>query len=40
MHWKTFYRMKAEHDATAQRIFGWTAQWCAKMTSKINDHKG
>jgi hypothetical protein len=40
MHWKTFYRMKAEHDATAQRIFGWTAQWCAKMTSQINDRKG
>ena len=35
MHWKTFYRMKAEHDATAQRIFGATARWCAKMTSRL-----
>jgi len=35
MHWKTFNRMKAKHDATAQHIFGATAQWCAKMTSRL-----
>lgn len=36
MHWKTFNRMKTEHDATVQRIFGWTDQWCAKMISRID----
>ena len=35
MHWKTFYRMKARHDATAQRVCGLTAQWCAKITSRL-----
>ncbi len=35
MHWKTFDRLKAKHDATAQRVFGATAQWCAKITSRL-----
>ncbi|MGZ4954397.1 MAG: hypothetical protein ACXV8Q_04720 [Methylobacter sp.] len=35
MHWKTFYRMKAEHDVNVQRICGLTAQWCAKITSRL-----
>lgn len=35
MHWKTFYRMKARHDATAQRAFGFTAQWCDKIACRL-----
>jgi len=35
MHWETFYRLKAEHDATAQCIFERTDKWCAKMVSRI-----
>ena len=34
MHWKTFNRMKVEHDVYVQRIFGHTAAWCAKMQNK------
>ena len=34
MHWKTFYRLKAEHDFYVQRIFGHTAEWCAKVQAR------
>jgi len=34
MHWKTFYRLKAEHDVYVQRIFGHTAAWCAKVQAR------
>jgi len=35
MHWKTFYRMKAKHDATVQRICGITAQLCATWSGRL-----
>lgn len=35
MHWKTFYRMKARHDVTAQRVFGATDQLCNEMSSRL-----
>jgi hypothetical protein len=31
MHWKTFYRMKSEHDFRVQKIIGHTMQWVAKI---------
>lgn len=31
MHWKTFNRMKAQHDSTVQRILGYDAQWIEKI---------
>ena len=31
MHWKTFYRMKSEHDFRVQKILGYHVQWIAKM---------
>jgi hypothetical protein len=31
MHWKTFNRMKAEHDFSVQKILGVTAAWIAKV---------
>ena len=35
MHWKTFYRLKARHDATVQHVIGYTHQWCDKITSRL-----
>ncbi len=34
MHWKTFNRMKAEHDFRVQRILGVTAAWVEKIRSR------
>jgi len=35
MHWKTFYKLKAEHDFRVQLIFGHTMAWCAKVQRKL-----
>jgi hypothetical protein len=35
MPWKTFYRLKAEHDVYVQRIFGHTMEWCAEVQNKL-----
>lgn len=34
MHWETFDRLIAEHDAITQRILGWVHEWCEKKTSR------
>jgi ribulose bisphosphate carboxylase small subunit len=35
MHWKTFNKLKAEHDFRVQRILGHTMAWCAKVQRKL-----
>ncbi len=35
MHWKTFYRMRAEHDGVVLRICGLTAQLCEMLASRL-----
>ena len=34
MHWKTFNRMKAEHDFRVQKILGHTAQWIEEINNR------
>lgn len=35
MHWKTFNRMKTEHDFYVQRILGHTMEWVAKQLGVV-----